>query len=190
VLSDDSGMRLLLPRELKERFGEFRVDVCTPGDLLSSPKRAIGALVVSPQGHIPRIRSVLTEEATSITITYSDADEHLRAIRELKTPSLIAVVSVSQFFLEMARGVLAPALGRRHSMRGYLMAGQTPESPGAADFVLCDSMTYPVVRPRYNAATVFTYKLISPVCLDQISTALVLGSRSRPRRRRVGSRLG
>ena len=94
MLSDDAGMRMLLPKELKHRF-ECPVEVCTPAELLSNPERAIGALVVSPQGHIPRIRSVLAAEPSAVAITYSSADEHLQAIRELKTPSLIAVVSVS-----------------------------------------------------------------------------------------------
>ncbi len=182
VLSDDAGMRMLLPRELKHRFAGCRVDVCAPGELASSPERLIGALVVSPQGHIPGIRSTLGPGRAAIAITYSDADEHLRTIRELKNPSLIAVVSVSRYFLEMARGVLAPALGRRHSMRGYLLAGDAPESPGAADFLLCDFLTYPVVRPRYHSAIVFLHRLISPVCLNQISAALALGSRTKPRR--------
>ena len=62
----------------------------------------------------------------AVAITYSSADEHLQAIRGLKTPSLVAVVSVSEYFLKMARSVLAPAVGRRHSMRCYLMAGDRP----------------------------------------------------------------
>jgi DNA-binding transcriptional regulator YhcF (GntR family) len=171
VLSDDAGMRMLLPRELNQRF-ECPVEACTPGELLSSPERIIGALVVSPQGHIPRIRSALAAERPAVAITYSSADEHLQAIRRLQAPSLIAVVSVSQYFLELARGVLAPAVGRRHSLRGYLMAGERPERLGAADFVLCDSMTYPVVRPRYKTATVSVFRLISPACLDRISSVL------------------
>ena len=171
VLSDDAGMRMLLPTELKQRF-DCPVDACTPDELLSNPERAIGALVVSPQGHVPRIRSVLPAGRPALAITYSPADEHLQAIRRLEAPSLIAVVSVSQYFVEMARGVLAPAVGRRHSMRGYLMAGDRPDAPGAADFLLCDSMTYPVVRPRYRAATVSVYRLISPACIDRISSVM------------------
>ena len=72
----------------------------------------------------------------------------------------------------MARSVLAPAVGRRHSMRCYLMAGNRPAALGAADFLLCDCMTYPVVRPRYKAATVSVHRLISAACLDQISSVM------------------
>ena len=178
VLSDDAGMRMLLPKELKQRF-KCRVDACAPSELLSNSEWTIGAVVVSPQGHLPRLRSVLPAGRPAVEIAYSPADEHLDAVRRLQTPSLIAIVSVSQYFLEMARAVLAPAVGRRHSMSCYLISGEKPDRPGAADFVLCDSMTYPVMRPRYRSARVFVYRLISAACLDEIS--LVMQGRPSPR---------
>jgi DNA-binding transcriptional regulator YhcF (GntR family) len=174
VLSDDAGMRMLFVTELKQALG-YPVAACTPGELLSNPERGVGALVVSPQGHIPRLRSVLAAGRPAVPITYSPADEPLRAIRGLQQPSLIALVSVSRYFLQMARGVLAPGVGRRHSMRGYLLAGDRPAVLGAADFLVCDSITYPVVRPRYRSATVFVYKLVSADCLAQISSAMGRG---------------
>ena len=175
VLSDDAGMRMLLPRELRERC-DCPVDACTPDDLRSQPERRIGALVITPQGHLPRIRPVLTPEHSVVAITYSSADAILEGIRRLKTPSLVAVVSVSAYFLEMARGLLAPAVGRRHSMRGCLMVQNNLKLIGAADVVLCDSITYPIVRPRYTASTVFLYRLISTACLDEITS--MVASRS------------
>ncbi|OFW12845.1 MAG: hypothetical protein A3F70_08505 [Acidobacteria bacterium RIFCSPLOWO2_12_FULL_67_14] len=187
VLSEDAGMRVLLPEELKQRFS-CPVDACTPAELLSNPARIIGALVVSPQGHLPGIQTVLPAERPAIAITYSPANSHLQAIRRLPRPSLIAVVSVSRFFLDTARGVLAPAVGRRHSMRGYLMAGTRPETPGAADLLLCGAMTFPVVRARYKAAAVTCYKLISPACLDQIAAVLVCRRATVPSRATTGAR--
>jgi hypothetical protein len=127
-------------------------------------------VVVSPKGHILRVRSVLPAGRPAVEITYSPADEHLEAVRRLQRPSLIAIVSVSQYFLVMARALLAPAVGRRHSMSCYLMSGERPDRPGAADFVLCDSMTYPAMRPRYRSAAVSVYRLISQACLDEISS--------------------
>lgn len=171
VLSDDAGMRMLLPKELRQRF-TCRVDACAPDELLSNPERVLGALVVSPQGHIARIRSVLSPERPPIAIGYSPADEHLAAIRRLRASSLVAVVSVSRYFLEMARGLLAPVVGRRHSMRCYLMAGHRAARPGAGDFVLCDVITYPVVRARYKAGSVFVYRLISDSCIGAISSVM------------------
>jgi DNA-binding transcriptional regulator YhcF (GntR family) len=175
VLSDDSGMRTLLPKELEQRF-KCRVAVSTPGELLSDPAKMIGALVVSAPGHIPKIQALLSAERPAVAITYSPADEYVEAIRRLQKPSLIAVVSISQYFLEMSLRLFAAAVGRRHSMQGYLMAGSRPEMSSAADLVFCDSITYPVVRPRYKGGAVFLYRLISPICLDQISSILTAES--------------
>ena len=126
VLSDEAGMRMLLPNELGQRF-RYRVEACAPEASLASPKRTIGAVVVSPKGHILRVRSVLPAGRPAVEITYSPADEYLEAVRRLQTPSLIAIVSVSHF-LVMARALLAPAVGRRHSMSCYLMSGERPGS--------------------------------------------------------------
>lgn len=183
VLSDDAGMRMLLPNELGQRFN-CRVEACAPEEVLSSPARTIGAVVVSPQGHIPRVRSVLPAGRPAVEIVYSPPDEHLEAVRRLQTPSLIAIVSVSQYFLAMARAVLAPVVGRRHSMSCYLMSGEKPDRPGAADFVLCDSMTYPAIRARYRSAAVFVYRLISQACLDEISSVMEGRPSHRQRRSR------
>jgi hypothetical protein len=105
------------------------------------------------------------------------ADEHLQAIRRLETPSLVAVVSVTSYFLEMARRLLAPAVGRRHSIREYLLGRDGRAAPRGADFVVCDFLTYPLVRPRCRAGTiVIAYRLISNACLDRIAS--VIDSRS------------
>jgi DNA-binding transcriptional regulator YhcF (GntR family) len=171
VLSDDAGMRRLLPKELKERF-PYRVQACTPGELLSSPERGVGALVISPQGHIPRVRPVLPRDRPAIPITYSSGDAHLESIRRLTAPSVIAVVSVSPYFLEMACGLLATAVGPQHSMDGYLMKGTRAIWPRAADVVVCDVITYPLVCARQRTGTKFVYKLISDDCADTIAAAM------------------
>jgi hypothetical protein len=147
--------------------------------------RSVGALVVSPQGHIRRVQSVLPPQRRPIAITYASADEHLQAIRRLETPSLVAVVSVSSCFLEMARRLLAPAVGRRHSIREYLLGRDGRAAPRGTDFVVCDFLTYSLVRPRCRAGTiVIAYRLISNGCLDRIAS--VLDSRSGVSRSRMG----
>jgi DNA-binding transcriptional regulator YhcF (GntR family) len=173
VLSEEPGMRMLLRSELSQRF-TCPADSCSPGELVKDPARSLGALVVSPQGHIQRIPA-RTPALRVVPITYSAPDEHLAYIRGLVTPSLIVVASVSPYFLKMARGVLAAAAGGRHSVRACLMTGNKRGSFGAADVLLCDSLTYPIVRARYDPGRVFIYRLITDACLDEIQGDL--GSR-------------
>ena len=51
--------------------------------------------------------------------TFSTVDEHIKTIHELQKPSTIAVVSISQVVLNSARGILAPVVGDRHTLREY-----------------------------------------------------------------------
>jgi hypothetical protein len=164
-------MRQLLPRELQERF-PCRVDTCTPDDLLSSPERAMGALVVSPPGHIPKVRPALSRERPAIPIGYSPVDGLIGGIRQLQTPGLIAVVSVSRYLLEMARNLLAPVVGRRHAMRAYLVSSKSLRKIGSADFVICDVITNSIVRPRFNPERVLVYRVLSDSCLEAVASGL------------------
>jgi DNA-binding transcriptional regulator YhcF (GntR family) len=176
VLSAEEGMRTLFLSELRQRL-ECPVEVCTPDDLLANPEKGIGALVVSPPGHMAKFQSVLARDRPPIPITYSAADNVIEEIRRLKKPALIAIVSISEYFLGMARGVLAGATGQRHSMRTYLMTSSRAATPGAADLLVCDAVTYPVLRPRYKPGVVFQYRLISPDSLERITSLVAKPAR-------------
>jgi len=171
VLSDDPGMRRLLPEELKQRFN-YPIETCTPGELLSNPERSAGALVISPQGHIPGVRAVLPRDRPPIPITYSSGDAYLESIQRLVMPSVIAVVSVSRYFLEMACGLLATAVGPQHSLDGHLLEDTSARWPRSADIVVCDVITYSVVCESRRIGTKFVYKLISEDCVDTIAAAM------------------
>ena len=93
-----------------------------------------------------------------IPVTYSSAEEHLATIRRLAQPSLIVVASISEYFLEMACGVLAPALSNGHSPRRVLVTAEEPASMGAADLIFCDSCAYPVVRSLETRAEIVRHQ--------------------------------
>ncbi len=69
VVSNDSGMRLLLPAELKEKF-KLRVDSCSVSELVSKPELTIAALVLSPPGHIAAIAGLLPPERPPLAFTH------------------------------------------------------------------------------------------------------------------------
>ena len=171
VVSDDAGMRVLLPIELNQRFG-CPVEACTVAELASDPELMIGALVVSPAGHIPKIAGLLRPERPAVPITYSSADPHLDLIRGLERSSAIALVSVSEYFLKTARAVLTPAMGRRHSMREYLLSENEEDLQGVADLVFCDLAAYRAARRQFTSARVIAHRMISDQCMDQIGSLL------------------
>lgn len=116
----------------------------------------------------------------AVAITYSTADGILDGIRQLQKPSLIALVSVSAYFLEMAQRLLAPAIGKRHSVSAHLMTGDQRTRAGAADLIVCDVVACSVMRRRHKAGTtIIVYKALSPSCIDAISAAVPSHLRNR-----------
>ena len=171
VVSEDAGLRALIPMEIKERF-PIPIKAYSPDDLASNRSWAVGALVICAPGQVESIRPLLPTKRALVPITYSSADQHIDTIRNLTQPSLIALVSISEYFLEVARAVLAPVAGRRHSLQEYLLTSAQDEFRGAADVFLCDLMAERVVRTRVNGKNVLLYRFISDACLEHLSRML------------------
>ncbi|MEE8461154.1 MAG: GntR family transcriptional regulator [Acidobacteriota bacterium] len=167
VVSEDRGLRLLLREELKEKLS-FPVESCSTEELSENPDLTMGALVVAPPGSIPKVAPLVPKERPAIALTFSTVDEHIKTIQALQKPSTIAVVSISQAVLNTARGILAPVVGDRHSMREYLLPCENLRRLEVTDLVLCDMIAHRRVRAR----KLLPYRLVSPTCLKQLSTAM------------------
>ena len=167
VVSKEPGLRHLLREELKEKL-TFPVEACSTDEVSLNPELMLGALVVGPPGTIPTIASLVPKDRPAIPITFSAVDEHVKMIHELRKPSTIAVVSISQAVLQTARGVLAPVIGDRHTLREYLLPAENLRSLEVTDLVLCDLIAHRRVRARHRVP----YRLVSPACLKELSTAM------------------
>lgn len=172
VVSSDSEMLHLYRMELMEGL-DCPVESCSADELVANPGLAIGALVVSAPIPMPAIVSMLPKDRPAIPIIFSDAEEHLEMIRQLRQPSLIAIVSISHYFLEIARGLLSPVVGQRHSMRAYFIGGESPDIIGAADIVFGDSIACRVARPQAKGAKVVSYRLLSTAFLERLSSMML-----------------
>ena len=104
----------------------------------------------------------------AIALTFSVADDKLDLLRRLDHPSVVCVVSVSRVFLQTARSLLAPALGRHHVMRDFLFPPEDPKNLRAADLVFADS----IARSSLEHSKVFEYRLICPSSLEYVRTAM------------------
>jgi DNA-binding transcriptional regulator YhcF (GntR family) len=171
LVEADPGMRVIMRVELLPRVA-CPIDWCTAEELRAGPERALGALVVSPPGPLAAVAPVLPAERPPIRIVYTAADEHVERVRRLTQPSSIALVSVSPFFLEMGRAVLAPVVGGRHALEEHLLAGDDAELPGEADLFFCDSVTHRLLRPRFPRAEIVHHQAIAAACLDEIEASV------------------
>ncbi len=128
----------------------------------------MGTLVVDPPAAISQITDVVPKDRPAIPITFSSGDEQLEMIRQLREPSTIAVVSISEFVLQTARGVLAPVVGERHTLQECLLPQGEARRLDAADLVICDR----IAARRVKARKVVQYRMVSPACLNLLRSAM------------------
>jgi len=127
LVAPEKDLAELIRAEIGEAIGH-KPDACSASLLQQNPSIAIGAILITPRYFAARVRPAVAADHIVVPISYSPADEHIAAISKLSKPSVIGVVSVSPLFLETANGLLAPAIGRRHSFREFLLhkpAGNT-----------------------------------------------------------------
>ena len=171
ALSFDDGMRRLLQFEIKRGL-DCRVEVCSPQELVESPERAMGALVVSPPGVLPSIMEVLPKHGPVIPILYSSAEPHLELVRKLTLPSVVAVASVSEDFLKVARGLLGPAVESQHTLIDRLLTEEKGSQIPTADLLFCDAIVFDRLRASGRRKNAVAYYLISAECRDQIAAMM------------------
>jgi len=146
VIDDDPGLRQLLQEEIKKAV-RWPLRGCSREELRMNRGLAVGALPVVAQHYLPEVVSLLPETRPAVSVTYCVADEHLRMIQNLREPSIIALVSVSEIFLKTAQGLLAPILESRHTLLEFIWPLKKASDIGAADLVFCDSITFERVTP-------------------------------------------
>jgi len=167
VVSDEAGFRELLRVELAEHV-KCPIATCSISDVAANRTLAIGALVVGSHGRMQECGSFLPKDRSTYPIRFNSAEQEIQRVRKLRVPSAIAVVSISEFFLQTARGVLAPSLGRQHTLREYLLPLEKPGALDGYSLVFCDSIT----RSRVKAKNLVHYRLISSESLDYLAKAL------------------
>ena len=166
VVDQEPGLQRLLREEIREALG-WPVECCAREELTLNPGRTIGALVVAPQYAIEDVEPLVPKTRLTVAISFSSADEHVERIRKLDQPSVIAVVSISANLLRTAQALLAPALGRRHTLCEYLLPLENAGVLRGADVILCDSVAIKEVK----SPKAVHYRVVAPASLEYLASA-------------------
>jgi GntR family transcriptional regulator len=167
VVEEEPGLREVIRQEVQEKLG-WSVESCSPEQFAKEPGLAVGAQVFAPNHIIGELRSRVPQSRPSISITYSGADQHLDLIRRLKKPSIIAAVSVSESLLKTARSLFAPAIGRRHTFREFLLPQSERIELRGIDVAFCDSLAMHTVSCRRK----IHYHLVALSCFEGLAIAV------------------
>jgi len=167
VVEEELGLRQLLQEEIRQAV-RWPVAGCSREELAATPTLMIGALAATPQYAVGDTEPLVPKNRPAVPIAFCPADEHVNLVRKLRDPSVIAVVSVSQLFLQAAQGYLAPAVGRRHTLSQYLLPLESPNVLRGADVVFCDSIAMRKVKHSNRVH----YRLAARASLDYLSNAM------------------
>lgn len=167
VIENDAGLRQLLQAEIGKAL-PWPLRGCSQEELRLNPGLAVGALAVVAQPHLPEVAPFLPESRPAVPVTYSVADEHLAMIRQLRHPSIIALVSVSEVFLKTAVGLLAPCCEGRHTLCDFRWPLRKPTDVRAADLVFCDSVAFEKLKHPKRVL----HRLVTSSSIEYIVTAM------------------
>lgn len=167
VVDREPGFREIMRQEIREALG-WPVQTCSQEALAAARELADHAQVATPEYNVDEVEALLAKDRPAVWLTFSTADEPLEAIRSLREPSVVAMVSISEALLRTASGLLAPAVGRRHSYRDFLLSRRGEVDLRAVDLAICDSVTMPVATGTRKVH----YRLLQPRCLEYLATAV------------------
>jgi DNA-binding transcriptional regulator YhcF (GntR family) len=167
VVEEEMGLSAIIQKEIQENTG-LPVEVCSPERFFQEPGLGIGALVLAPNHNIGQIESNTPRDRPLISVAYSRAEQYINVILKLEFPSVVAVASISESLLKTARGLLAPAITRKHTFKEFLISGKKRLDLKAVDLTFCDSIAMDLISCREK----IRYQLIDSDCLDQIRIAI------------------
>ncbi len=167
VVEPEKGLREIIRKEIDDNL-DWPAVGCSLEEFITEPGLAIGAQVLGANHLVKELKPLVPRHRPPLSIVYSRASEQVDLIRKLRNPSIVTVVSVSESLLRTARSLLAPAIGRRHELNEVLVVEDAPMNLGAADIVICDTITASTVRSRRKV----TYQLIAPDCLGHLAASL------------------
>jgi len=167
IVEEEPGMRRILQEELSEKL-PVAIASTSLDALSENASPVIGALVVFIPGRVWRIASQLPRGHPMLALEPSSIEDHLNRIRNLKTASVIGIVSISPLFLEMAKTLLAPFVGSVHAIEEHLLEENRIISLSGLDLVFCDTVS----RRRIRASKVIPHSVTSGPSILEISSRL------------------
>lgn len=163
----EAGLGRLMQAEIRAAVN-WRVEVCTRKELAANPNLSFGALVVAAHYAIPDVNPLLPVDRPAVPLEFGLADEQVQRIRRLRDPSVLAIVSVSEGFLQTARSLLATVVEHRHVLKELLFPLVDAGVLNAVDVVFADSIAMRDLQHR----DIVPYRLIAPASLSYLVSAL------------------
>jgi DNA-binding transcriptional regulator YhcF (GntR family) len=165
VVAPEKALGELMVEEIRQSTGQILAEFPI-ADLQKNVGLAIGAKLLMPIYLTADVERILPRPRPLVPLTYSPVDDHLAAIRTLSQPSTVGVISVSPLFLQTARGLLAQAIGKRHSFHEFLL--KLPDEGSAR----CETSPIPdAAKDRFPSCVVTRWAAPDRRCRNETQDA-------------------
>ena len=119
IVEPDPGLGELMQEETRRKIG-YAPPTCGLHYLQQNPAMGIGAILIAPAYIVDKLGQNVIDGRRILPVFYTPIDRLILAISSLSKPSMVGWVSVSAAGLKTISGMLAPAIGDRHSLHLFL----------------------------------------------------------------------
>lgn len=127
VVSPERGIGDVMREEIRERIG-YAPGSCGIQLLQQNPAMGIGAILIAPAYLIETLGFAPPHRRRVLPVAFSPLDGLFEVISKLSQPSMIGLLFVSGAGLKTVSGLVAPAIGKRHSIHLFLMERSDPKN--------------------------------------------------------------
>lgn len=163
----------LLLKELKPHFS-IPVETCTVEEVLSKPSLMDDSLVVTSLYHLFSFQNTVPDPTRLVACNIEPGRAELDSIKDLKSGSLVLLVSQSQTMLNMATKLLAATRGEEVAVRAVLTSDQKELAYMLkhSDLIICDTSAEAEVVPNAGKTKVVIFRLYASSTIDLIKERL------------------
>jgi DNA-binding transcriptional regulator YhcF (GntR family) len=166
LVEAEQGLRKLLLKELQDSL-DLPIRTCSPSDLQAKPELLVGAQVASPNYLSKAVKPLLASTRPLVELQFGTIEQVGQIVGKLGRPSIIAVASVSQAVLLMARALFGVVERKGHTLITCAIPGEQ-EKLRAADLIFCDAVAIKNVKNR--RATEF--RILADESIRSLTTAV------------------
>ncbi|MBS2001060.1 MAG: GntR family transcriptional regulator [Cyanobacteria bacterium SZAS LIN-5] len=163
----------LLLKELRPHFS-IPVETCTVEEVLSKPGMMDDSLVVTSLYHLFSFQHTVPDPTRLVACNIEPGRAELDSIKDLKSGSLVLLVSGSQTMLNMATKLLAATRGEEVAVRAVLTSDQKELAYMLkhSDLIICDTTAEAEVIPNAGKTKVIVFRLYANSTIDLIKERL------------------
>ncbi len=163
----------VLLTELRPNF-KLPIEAVTVQAILENPALMDDAMVVTSLYHLFAFHDKVKDRTRLVPCNIEPARQELEKVDELRSGSLVLLVSVSMTLMNMATKLVAARRGEEIAVRSVLLSDETElrYMVNHADLILCDSPSHATVKAICDNKKLLAFKLYAPSTIALIQERL------------------